>query len=68
MSPTSPKRFRLEIAAEPSDVPVIVRLRKLLKLAHRACQMRCVRIVVLEESSQDDERQTNQQEHRTRPD
>ena len=42
---TLPALLTLELRAEPSDVPVEVRLRRSLKYLLRACQLRCVSIV-----------------------
>jgi hypothetical protein len=36
--------YRVILKAVPSDIPAVARLRRLLKIALRACQLRCVRI------------------------
>ena len=42
MEDTPRPRYRIELEALPDPTPVIIRLRRLLKHALRACRLRCV--------------------------
>ena len=41
---TDRPKYSLVVEALPSDVPAVVRLRRLLKYALRSCRLRCRRI------------------------
>lgn len=38
------EQFQLVLTPMPDSRPDVVRLRQLLKLAHRACKLRCVEV------------------------